>query len=79
MLTYYTGQSAKLSKSFPESYEGDPGGSLQIFWPNGASGYQLASVEHRKLIKKKLFYPKYGNGFFISLISRIDPKLCEIS
>ena len=66
MPTYLTRKYAKLSKLYPESYEGSLGGSLGNFWPNGASGCQLASVGPRKLIKMiNYFILSMGMGFWL--------------
>ena len=49
-----------------EYYEVTLGGIFGIFLPNGASGYQLASVGPRKLMKKiKYFILSMGMGFWL--------------
>ena len=54
-----------MSEYYPKYYEGSPRGSLEKFWPNGASGCQLASVGPSKLIKKI-------NYFILSLGMHFD-------
>ena len=53
-------------ESYPESYEGSPGVSLGKYWPNGASGCQLASVGPRKWIKLiNYFILSMGMSFWL--------------